>query len=143
MIKASYVFSIAFIISFILMSTASALGSPKENPEQKGKALAHIEVVHGDTVTAFMIQKLPNQGGLVELAQSNGTRVVRPLSNDDLAFLIEKIAALKGPTNRIDFCQRKYIKVSTPRHTLIGCSGSKTMLSKQMLTLINLLNYVL
>ena len=108
-------------------------------PTQAETAPTRFRVVYGEKTTSFVLSKV-STGGRVEFANTEGARATKTISAADYEYLKSKVAALKGPTNRSEYCPRSFVTVTTAERELLGCLGAPNALAKDLQETTNLLS---
>ena len=97
------------------------------------------KVVYGDKVTSFVISKTKT-GGAIEYSNNLGLKSSTKISTTDFDYLKDKVNKAKGPTNKLEFCRRSYIEVTTDKRKLMGCIGGQNTVARNLQSTVNLLS---
>ena len=128
-----------FVVLVLSLATMAAKKKSKKIEKLITVPTLQFGIVYGDKITAFNV--FPAQGGgRVEYSNSHGAKGTEKLSATDYEFLKSKVAALKGPSNKQEFCPTTYMVVKGEGVHLLGCLGAPNKLAQDLQSTVNLLS---
>jgi hypothetical protein len=115
-------------------------GSKKisRKPSQTEASAMNFTIVYGDKTTVFKVSK-DKKGGRIDFSNNLGSQKTKIIPAADLEFLKSKVSNLTGPTNKKEFCTRRYIEVKTDSHQFVGCLGASNKLAQDIQEITNLI----
>jgi hypothetical protein len=94
-----------------------------------------VKVVYGEKTTEFRI----HDSGKVEFVNNYGMKTSKKLKSNDLKFLRDRVAKIKGPSNKLKNCPNTYVTLRQNKSQLNGCLGTQNTTARELQKVANLL----